>query len=171
MVKTSEGTKSPLFVYTNMDLNEKIGQMAVDSLTHPEHFVVEVLVSGNPAQRKIKVVLDGDQGITIEDCARISRSLSAQLDELDLIAENFTLEVSTPGLDQSLKLKRQYTKNIGRKLKIVGKDKIIVKGTLTGITEDTVHLVDEENGGRQELKKVAIPFEDIDKAFVQISFK
>ncbi len=143
--------------------------MAVDSLTDPGHFVVEVLVSGNPAQKKIKVVLDGDQGITIEDCARISRELSARLNELDVM-ENYTLEVSTPGLDQPLKLKRQYKKNIGRELKIVRKDKTIVKGILTGLTEDILDLTELKSGGK-ELKKIAIPFIHIDKAFVQISFK
>lgn len=145
--------------------------MAANSLTDSGHFVVEVLVSGHAAQKKIKVVLDGDQGITISDCAQISRELSAQLNELSEIPENYTLEVSTPGLDQPLKLKRQYKKNIGRELKIVRKDKTIIKGTLTELTEDTLDLTEVKNGGKKELKKVTVPFDNIDKAFVQISFK
>ena len=141
----------------------------MDSLTDPGHFVVEVQVSGSAVQKKIKVVLDGDHGITIEDCARVSRELAPRLDTLEMI-ENYTLEVSTPGLDQPLKLKRQYKKNIGRLLKIVRKDKTIIKGTLNAVAEDALDLI-EERSGNKELKITVIPFDHIDKALVQISFK
>ena len=65
-------------------------------------------------------------GITIDDCANLNRELSKELDEITLsLQDSYLLEVSTPGLDQPLKLKRQYKKNIGRRLKVKLADKAV----------------------------------------------
>ncbi|MEQ9592489.1 MAG: ribosome maturation factor RimP [Cyclobacteriaceae bacterium] len=141
-------------------------------LTNSSQFLVDVVITGNQAQRKILVVLDGDNGVTIEDCAKVSRAISSELDELDLIEGKFTLEVSTPGVDQPLKLKRQFKKNEGRGFKIVLKDKSILKGTLVAADESKVELESEEKvNKKKEVLRRSIPFDQIDKAFVQISFK
>ena len=157
-----------------MDLNTQIEEMANSLLPKPSHFLVEVVTSGNRVQKKLMVIIDGDDGVTIEDCAQLSRSLSSQLDETNLISENYTLEVTTPGVDFPLKLKRQYRKNVGRGFKVTLKDKSIVKGTLINTHSDSIELEIEEKkakGKKKELKKMDIPFDMIDKAFVQISFK
>src|SRR4051812_15883035 len=99
-----------------MDLKEKIQDLAEKSLTNPTHFLVEVAVSKHKPW-KFTVVVDGDQGITIDDCAAASRALNESLESE--ISDPYTLEVSTPGLDHPLKMKRQYKKNIGRGLKVV----------------------------------------------------
>ncbi|MEQ8304119.1 MAG: ribosome maturation factor RimP [Cyclobacteriaceae bacterium] len=155
-----------------MELNEKIAEMTMAQLTNSSQFLVDVVITGNQAQRKILVVLDGDNGVTIEDCAKVSRAISSELDELDLIEGKFTLEVSTPGVDQPLKLKRQFKKNEGRGFKIVLKDKSILKGTLVAADESKVELESEEKvNKKKEVLRRSIPFDQIDKAFVQISFK
>ena len=146
--------------------------MTKAQLTNSSQFLVDVVITGNQAQRKILVVLDGDNGVTIEDCAKVSRAISSELDELDLIEGKFTLEVSTPGVDQPLKLKRQFKKNEGRGFKIVLKDKSILKGTLVAADESKVELESEEKvNKKKEVLRRSIPFDQIDKAFVQISFK
>lgn len=156
-----------------MDLTAEITKMASSLLAEPSHFLVDVVITGNRIQKKVVVMVDGDQGVTIEDCAKLSRGLSARLDEVELIKENYTLEITTPGVDTPLKLKRQYKKNIGRELKVTLKDKTQIRGKLTGSDELSLQLQVAEMGSKknQEIKTVEIPFDSIDKALVQISFK
>jgi ribosome maturation factor RimP len=153
-----------------MDLSEEIRNLAEGKLT-PEQFIVDVIISSKKGPRKVLVIMDGDQGVNIDDCAEVSRHISKQLDEKGLIDDNYLLEVSTPGLDHPLKLKRQYTKNIGRGLKVKLRDKT-VEGKLTEVSEDVIVLTEEVGSGKKkELKTSAIPFSEIDKAFVLVSFK
>jgi ribosome maturation factor RimP len=154
-----------------MDLVEEIRNMAVANLS-ADKFVVEVLVPGNKIPKRVMVIIDGDQGITIDDCAELSRSLAKQLDDRALLGdENYLLEVSTPGLDHPLKLKRQYYKNIGRGLKIKRLD-TVTEGKLTAVTEDKIILAQEIGmGKKKQTNIIEIPFSEIDKAFVMVSFK
>src|SRR5690348_33189 len=101
-----------------MDLVEEIRNAAVRNLS-PEKFVVEVVISGKKIPKRVLVIVDGDTGMTIDDCADLSRKLSKEFEDRSFFGEeNYILEVSTPGLDQPLKLRRQFQKNIGRKLKV-----------------------------------------------------
>jgi len=119
---------------------------------------------------KFTVIVDGDQGIMIDDCAALSRALNESLE--GEISDPYTLEVSTPGLDHPLKLKRQYKKNIGRGLKVVRKDKSIVNGALKQTEEEKIVLETEIGLGKKtEVKIIEIPFTEIEKAFVTVSFK
>lgn len=158
-----------------MDLSTDITEMATSLLKEPNLFLVEVVISGNRAQKKVVVIIDGDEGATIEDCAKLSRALSAQLDEEEIIQENYTLEVTTPGVDFPLKLRRQYKKHVGRGFKITMTDKSQVKGKLTGIKDESIEIEFEEKTDKKtkkkETKTMELPFDMIDKAFVQISFK
>lgn len=118
------------------------------------------------------ILIDGDHGITIDDCAELSRKVSLELDERALFGdENYMLEVSTPGLDHPLKFKRQYYKNIGRGLRIKRQENL-TEGKLTDVTEDKIVLVQEVGTGKKkETLTIEIPFSEIDKAFVLVSFK
>jgi ribosome maturation factor RimP len=154
-----------------MDLAEEIKRIAETKLTDPSQFIVDVVVSARKGPKKVLVIIDGDSGVGIDDCAAISRELSKNLDEMALLDENYMLEVSTPGLDHPLKLKRQYHKNVGRKLKVKLQERII-EGKLESVTEDTITLIEETGSGKKkETKNVDIPFSEIEKAFVLVSFK
>lgn len=158
-----------------MDLITSITEMAASLLKEPHLFLVDVVISGNRVQKKVVVIIDGDEGATIEDCAKLSRALSAKLDEGEIIPEKYTLEVSTPGVDFPLKLKRQYKKHIGRGFKISLTDKSLIKGKLIGIGDEFIKVEFEEKtdkkNKKKEMKTMELPFDMIDKAFVQISFK
>jgi len=158
-----------------MDLSTTITEMAASLLKEPHLFLVDVVISGNRVQKKVVVIIDGDEGATIEDCAKLSRALSAQLDEEETIPEKYTLEVSTPGVDFPLKLKRQYKKHLGRGFKITLTDKSLVKGKLIGIGDEFIEVEFEEKkdkkSKKKDIKTMELPFDMIDKAFVQISFK
>ena len=153
-----------------MDLRQKIAEIALSKLTDDSQFIVDVVASSNPGSRKVVVIVDGDTGVTIDDITNLSRAISAELEEQPLIDERYTLEVGTPGLDQPLKMKRQYYKNIGRELKVHTTDKKIVQGALTGVSEERIVLEIKE-GKKKETKTTEIPFSDIEKAIVMVSFK
>jgi len=154
-----------------MDLVEEIRNLATGNLS-PDKFVVEVLISGNKIPRRVLITIDGDHGITIDDCADLSRKLSKEFDDRALFGEeNYMLEVSTPGVDQPLKLKRQYYKNTGRNLKVKVQE-LFVEGKLKEVTEDRIVLVQEIGSGKKkEIKEKEISFSEIEKAFVMVSFK
>jgi ribosome maturation factor RimP len=154
-----------------MDIKAKITELAGVSLMNSSQFLVDVVASGRNYS-KITVILDGDHGITIEDCSGVSRELSKRLDEIDLGIEHYVLEVTTPGLDHPLKLKRQFQKNAGRNLKVHLKDKVIQQGKLTVADEQHIVLKQEKKEGKiiKEIELV-IPYEEIEKAFVMVSFK
>jgi ribosome maturation factor RimP len=153
-----------------MDLTEEIRRI-VESNLAPGQFLVDVVTSSRQGPRKIMVLVDGDQGIGIDDCAAISRHLSKSLDEAGLVEDNYTLEVSTPGVDHPLKLKRQYTKNIGRNVKVKLPDRIL-EGKLSAVTEDKIDLIQQIGSGKKmEEKLVEVPFSEITQAFVLVSFK
>jgi len=169
----TRGDTSPLFVYTHffMELTEEIKKLAETHLNDAGHFVVDVIVSLRNSPKKLLVILDGDKGITINDCVEVSRNLSNALDETNLVDGAFVLEVSTPGLDQPLKTKRQYVKNIGRNVKV--KTKVnTVEGKLSNVSENTIELVQTiGTGKKKEEKAVEIAFEEIERTFVLVSFK
>jgi ribosome maturation factor RimP len=154
-----------------MDVVQEIRNLVSRNLS-PDKFIVEVLISGKKIPKRVLVIVDGDRGITIDDCAEVSRTLSKELDESAYFGdENYLLEVSTPGLDHPLTLKRQYYKNTGRSLKVTTKEGV-VEGKLKEVTDDKIVLVQETGIGKnKEISETEIPFPDIDKAFVQVSFK
>ena len=154
-----------------MDLVDEIRKLVEENLS-PDKFVVEVLISGKKIPKRVLIIIDGDQGVTIDACADLSRVLSKAFDERAYFGEdNYLLEVSTPGLEHPLKLKRQYFKNAGRNLKVVGKT-ATVEGRLKEVADDKIVLVQETGTGKKkDIKEVEIPFSEIDKTFVTVSFK
>ena len=153
-------------------LNERINHLAQHALSNEAHFLVDVIVSANRGPTKITVVLDGDEGISIDDCSAVSRSISKGIEDENLIIENYMLEVTTPGLDQPLKLNRQYLKNRGRELKVHVKEKKIIEGMLKEATAEGITLEYEaKEGKKNERKMIELAYADIVKAFVKVSFK
>lgn len=153
-----------------MDQVEEIRKLAESRLA-PGQFLVDVIVSSKKGPGKVLLLVDADHGMTIDDCAEISRQLSKVLDESPLLTEAYMLEVSTPGVDQPLKLKRQYVKNIGRKLKVKLAD-TIREGRLTEVNDERIVLAEETGTGKKkETVNVEVSFAAIEKAFVLVSFK
>ena len=144
--------------------------MVDQKLANGPHFVLDVRVNARLNPPKITVIVDGDNGITIDDCANISRALSDAIDKENML-EDYGLEVTTPGIDQPLRLPRQYTKHVGRNLKIELKDKTVMRGKL--IEADAISIaIEEEQKTKKALKTIQkLTFEQIEKTLVMISFK
>ena len=117
------------------------------------------------------MIIDGDKGVTIDDCANLSRELSKAFDDAQFLEESYTLEVSTPGLDQPLKLKRQYIKNIGRRIKVHTQQHTL-EGKLVEVSDEKIKIEQELGTGKnKEVKVTEISFSEIDKTLVLVSFK
>ena len=137
--------------------------------SEPSYFLVEVRIK---PINNVKVYIDGDQGISIEKCVRYNRALYKKLEESGLFPPgDFSLEVSSPGLDEPLKLHRQYKKNIGRQVELVLQDGVKVEGRLIEVSEDGVII--EETKGRNKKKEIVnhtFLFENIKTTKIQVVF-
>ena len=160
-----------------MDLQENIKTMIKDHASQEGLLLVNVIFSGGSNIQKILVLVDSDQGVNIDSCARLNKSISIQLDEDDLIKLKYVLEVSSPGLDHPLKHKKQYVKNIGRLVSVNTQDKKTNKGKLLEVREDSIVLSPQPDGKKLpkkisgEKKNLEIPFNQIKKTKVLVSFK
>jgi ribosome maturation factor RimP len=143
----------------------------VNSLIAPDPslFVVEIRIKPT---NNVKIYIDGDQGVGIDQLTQYNRRLYRQLEEEGLFPGNdFSLELSSPGLDEPLKMLRQYKKNKGRFIEVILKDGEKKEGRLTGINEQDI-IIEETTGKgkKQEIKEHSIPFETIKATKVQIKF-
>ncbi len=135
----------------------------------PENFLVEVKIRpGN----NIKIFVDSDRGMSIDKLAQYNRRLYRQIEESGLFPNNdFSLEISSPGLDEPLKLRRQYLKNIGRYVEIVLKSGIKTEGKLTNATDEEV-VIEEEKGNKKkkEIIQHSLSYDDIKTTKIQIKW-
>lgn len=140
-------------------------------------FLVDIAIKPSKLSQKVTILVDSDEGITIQQCTSISRRLAKQLEELEVFTQAYTLEVSSPGLDQPLLLPRQYKKNVGRNLKITLKSGEILQGTLTdaGDSDITIQLPAPKKKPKTPVDEASlvrtIALDDISKALIEISFK
>jgi ribosome maturation factor RimP len=135
----------------------------------PGYFLVEIKIKPT---NNIKVFVDGDQGVSIEKCVQFNRALYKKLEETALFPNgDFSLEFSSPGLDEPLKLHRQYRKNIGRQVELVMQDGTKTEGRLLEVSEDGVIV--EEIKGRNKKKEVinhTFLFDNIKTTKIQVVF-
>jgi|SRR5665647_683235 len=132
-------------------------------------FLVEFKITpGN----QITVLLDADNGITIEKCTAINKALYKYIEESGLFPDgNFSLEVSSPGVDKPLKLHRQYKKNIGRKVEVELNDGTKLEGKLTQVNEEEITIEEKLGTGKKStMKTTTILFNQIKHTTVLITF-
>ena len=135
-------------------------------------FVVDLSVS---TSNRISVTLDSEKGIPISYCVDISRLIEHNLDR---DKEDFALEVSTAGLDQPLKMPRQYKKNVGRNVDVITNEDEKITGKLVkagddGFTVETEEKVKVEGKKKKELRVTSHEFsyDDIKSVKIVVSFK
>jgi ribosome maturation factor RimP len=154
-----------------MDIVSQIREWSEAFLKEEEGlFLVDI--EQKVGSKKISVYIDGDQGVNIEACRRLSRTLSENLDSLDYGDSPYYLEVSSPGVDRPLQFSRQYNKHIGRELKVNLTAKTELEGKLEDVNEKeiTILLKDKKKGYKDATAKT-IAFNDIADSIVIISFK
>ncbi|MFT3903249.1 MAG: ribosome maturation factor [Niabella sp.] len=137
--------------------------------SNPQHFLVSIKIKPT---NNIKVFLDGDKGIGIDELVRYNRAVYKQLEEKTIFPEgDFSLEISSAGLDEPLKMHRQYVKNIGRNVDVTLLDGKTINGQLLGVTGEGIE-VEETKGKGKKAEKVKHPlsFEQIKTTKIQIKF-
>ena len=142
----------------------------------PDYFLVDLRIKPT---NNIKVFLDGDSGITIEKCVQVNRKLYKKLEEDAMFPDgDFSLEVSSAGLDEPLKSLRQYKKNIGRPVEVQFQDGSVKEGQLMAVDEEGIVLevsTGKVSNGKLQSKKREISshtylFNNIKSTKIQIVF-
>lgn len=152
-------------------LKDKVKTLLDDALKADKSlFLIDFSVT---ADNTIKVVLDGDEGVTLQDCMKISRAIEHNLDREE---NDFSLEVTSAGAASPIVMPRQYNKNLGRKLKVVT-EKETFEGNLTETTDKGIVIAwkarEPKPIGKGKItvqKKEEIPFSEIKEAKVILKF-
>lgn len=135
----------------------------------PEVFLVEIRIKPT---NNVKVFLDADKGVSLDKLIQYNRRLYKDLEESSFFPGNdFSLEVSSPGLDEPLKLRRQYFKNIGRFVEVILADGTRIEGKLLSVSDEVIVVEEEKGKGKKkELLQHSIPFVNIKSTKIQIKF-
>lgn len=147
----------------------QIKKLIEEKLEELNLFLVEIKIRpGN----NIMVFIDGEKGVTIKECVKVSRQIEFNLDRE---VEDFELQVSSAGLDQPYKVLKQYIKNIGREVSLVTKEGVKYIGKLVSANNDFVEISIEPTKKEIKEKKEAqifkIVFDQIKETKSVISFK
>lgn len=156
-------------------IHQRLEEMAREKLADDDqYFLVDVKVQ---PKKKLQVFVDGDKGITIDKCAEISRYLEQQLDEEGIAGNDYVLEVSSPGMNNPLKVLRQYKRRIGKEVEVVLFTGEKLEGVLREAQEDNIVLElpmskkEKKQAGLkgEATKQREIPFEEIKSTKVKFN--
>ncbi len=119
-----------------------------------------------------KIYIDADGGLPLEKCIKINRALYKQMEEMGLYPDgNFSLEVSSPGIDEPLKLIRQYIKNVGRFIEVFKLDDTRLEGKLLEANEEKISIeITEGKGKKMTINLLEVSISDIKQTKVQVKF-
>ncbi len=166
--------RKPFFVRNilNMEFKKQVEQLLNDFLEQREDlFLIDLKIS---ASDEVNVVLDGDNGVTLQDCLDASRAIEFNLNREE---RDFSLQVGSAGLSEPLTRVRQFRKNIGRDLNVVLQDSSEIEGELSRVEEDEITLIlryrkpKEVGKGKVDVEEEReILLSDIKKATVALKF-
>ncbi|MBZ0244248.1 MAG: ribosome assembly cofactor RimP [Bacteroidales bacterium] len=126
---------------------EEIIELAEEALEGTDRFVVDVLVK---IDNRILVFIDSDTSVTISDCVALSRFIEKHFDREE---EDFELRVSSAGIDQPLRMFRQYQKAVGRRVEVKTTADEIKTGVLLAVSEESIELEERIIKQYNKLKK------------------
>ncbi len=163
------GLYDPLFFLIMLNFEElksKLKEIIVPIVENSGAYLVDINLKGVGKKLTLEVFVDTDDGITINECEKISKLISDALDVYDPIPGSYRLEVSSPGVGNPFKVKRQYITNIGRFLRVKylqegSQQPVEVMGRLLSADDDKIEL---------ELKdeKISLKYEQIIEAKTEI---
>lgn len=169
-----EWVPCPLFILVNMANVDKAATEKIRSLAGPaaEKLRLELVridIAGTRGKKIVRLFIDKPGGVTIEDCAELSRLLDVMLDSEDLFAGPYVLEVSSPGLDRELYSIGDFARFTGSQAKIRVKPeselpKLLV-GRILGVSGDEIVFDDRKAG------ELTIPYSQIAKANLKVDLE
>jgi ribosome maturation factor RimP len=145
-------------------------------------FLIEVTISPLKA---VEVIIDADEGVNFDQCKKLSRVIENWLDGVDeenpqgtgtgILGDDYTLEVSSPGVGRPLKFFRQYPRNVGRTFEVLNTEGSVLTGVLTAVDAEKMTLEWEEirKEGKKKVKEMIIkdiPFSQVKRAIVVVKF-
>ncbi|MEJ2684524.1 MAG: ribosome maturation factor RimP [Candidatus Sulfobium sp.] len=150
------------------ELTKKISGLAESVASEYGVRLVDVEFAGSLRKPTVRVFVEKNEGVTLDDCEKVSRALSALLDVEDPIHRPYVLEVSSPGLDRPLKRLRDFEENVGKLARVVTSESIggrnFFVGRIKGVKDGDVSLLLE--GGEE----IEVPFEQMSRARLEIEF-
>ena len=168
--KGTQSFPSLLSTMTSAEQLQEIESLLTGILAdEPDYFLVSLKIKPT---NNIKVYLDGDKGLPIEKCVYFNRKLYKLIEDKQLYPDgDFSLELSSPGVDEPLKMRRQYIKNEGRQLEITFTDDTKKLGTLLQVAEADIVIEEKSGKGKKVVvQQTVIPFSNIKTAVVQTQF-
>lgn len=159
-------------------LKNKIEELINPRLKEMDLFLVDVVIGSN---FKIQIFADGVPSITIKQCTQLSRFIESYLDEDPSVPEKYTLEVSSPGMTNPLRVPQQFKKRIGSTLKITLQDGQQVAMILKEVDENTLFGLRTKIAERkskkpvkkvkeEDLESISIDLADIKQALLHFNF-
>ena len=146
-------------------VNEKVKEVALPVLEELGLELVEVQYRREQSGWVLRLIIDKQEGVTLDDCTAVSREISQLLDIEDFIDQAYNLEVSSPGLDRPLKCMADFQRFIGRKAKIKTIEPIAGQHVFIGKIRQTGGETIILEVGRKE---VEIPFLQVSKARLEV---
>ena len=155
-----------------MEFRKNIETLLNDFLqTREDLFLIDLKFS---AGDDITIILDGDNGVTVQDCLDASRAIEFNMDREE---HDFSLQVMSAGLSEPLSTPRQFQKNIGREIEVLLTDSSEIEGELAKVDEEKITLIlryrkpKEVGKGKVDVEEEKeIPYSDIKKALVVLKF-
>lgn len=155
-----------------MDFKSEINRLLGEFLlTREDLFLVDLKIS---ATSDVTVILDGDNGVTLQDCLDASRAIEFNMDREE---HDFSLQVMSAGLSEPLETPRQFRKNIGREIEVMFADSTKIEGELLSVDDEKIVLKLEYRqpkligkGKEDVVEEREIPYSSIKKALVVIKF-
>jgi ribosome maturation factor RimP len=145
-------------------------------------FLIELTISPLKA---VEVIIDADAGVNFDQCKKLSRFIENWLDGVDaenpqgtgkgILGDDYTLEVSSPGVVRPLKFVRQYPRNVGRTLEVLNTEGSVLTGVMTAVDAEKITLEWEDirKEGKKKIKEMVtkeIPYSQIKRAIVMVKF-
>jgi len=153
-------------------MKEKVKELLDQALEENKSlFLIDFSITeGN----KIRVIIDGDNGVTVKDCIAVSRTIEHNIDREET---DFSLDVASAGVSEPLSIPRQYLKNIGRNLKVRTQNQDVFEGKLTKVDDKEIELQwktrEPKPIGKGKVtvqKEQVLEYKDIAEAIVMITF-
>ena len=140
---------------------DRIRELILPTLSFLGYELYDLALAGSGVSTTLRVRIDRPEGVTLDDCERVSKSLSALLDQADPFPTRYELEVSSPGAERPLRNLEEYRRFIGRRANVryrVGDSEQVAEGRLTAVSDDMIEL---QLGEGKHLRTVAVPLVDV----------
>jgi ribosome maturation factor RimP len=146
-----------------MDVLEEVSDLAESVVRRRSLSLWDVEMGGSKGSRVVRVYVDGDDGVDLDTVAEVSEEISRGLDLRDPIEGRYTLEVSSPGLERSLKRPEHYARSVGKQVIVKTKSRMVgdshrVDGTILDARDESVTLRTDQQ------EEVDVPYEEVKSA-------